>query len=57
MSIKSIIRFVDAEGRTCYGEPTIESLSKPLEGANVEVLSGDPFTGLSRTGSHANVGK
>jgi hypothetical protein len=55
MSIKSFIRFIDDQGATLYGEPTIASLSKSLEGTTVGVLNGDPFKGLSKTGKKAKV--
>jgi hypothetical protein len=55
MSVKSFIRFIDEQGNTTYGEPAIASLSKPLEGTKIKVLSGDPFNGFSKTDEEALV--
>ena len=46
-----IIRFLDGAGAIRFGEPADDSLSEAV------VLSGDPFTGLTRTGESMAVGK
>jgi 2-keto-4-pentenoate hydratase/2-oxohepta-3-ene-1,7-dioic acid hydratase in catechol pathway len=57
MTVERFIRFVDGTGKVIYGEPSVAQLSDRLEGIEVEVLSGDPYTGLSRTGTKATVSK
>ncbi|KAG9256517.1 fumarylacetoacetate hydrolase family protein [Emericellopsis atlantica] len=56
MEASTFIRFEDDNGTIRYGEPTKESLAGDLIGATVEVLQGDPFQGLKRSGEKAKVG-
>jgi len=53
MAVSRFIRFADESGKISYGEPKEDALTTNLTGASVEVLSGDPFTALSPTGSTA----
>jgi len=57
MSIERFVRFADKSGKIVYGEPAASQLSDRLEGVEVAVLSGDPFTGLSKTGTRAIISK
>lgn len=57
MTVSRFIRFADESGKISYGEPKGDALTTNLTGASVEVLSGDPFTGLSPTGSTVVVKK
>jgi len=57
MSVERFVRFVDKTGKIVYGEPAASQLSDRLEGVEVDVLSGDPFTGLSKTGTRAVISK
>ncbi|KAK0100572.1 hypothetical protein ONS95_007030 [Cadophora gregata] len=55
MSVKRFLRFVDQSGTIQYGEPTASDIKGNLEGKSVEVLSGDPYRGLSKTGKQATI--
>jgi len=57
MSVERFVRFVDKTGKIVYGEPAASQLFDRLEGVEVDVLSGDPFTGLSKTGTRALISK
>lgn len=57
MSIERFIRFSDESGAIHYGELPLSDTSTKIEGLSVAVLSGDPFTGLSRSGKNATVKK
>ena len=52
-----LIRFVDKEGRTHYGDvPASENINEII-GKSVKILNGGPFIGLSSTGDKAVVEK
>lgn len=55
MSIKRFIRFTDQSGTIQYGEPSASDVKGSLEGKSVEVLSGDPYKGFSKTGKQATI--
>ncbi|KAG4421560.1 hypothetical protein IFR04_005287 [Cadophora malorum] len=55
MSIKRFIRFTDQSGTIQYGEPSASDVKGILEGKYVEVLSGDPYKGFSKTGKQATI--
>jgi hypothetical protein len=57
MSVERFIRFVDEKGSIAYGELPSSEISGKLEGKIANVLSGDPFTGLSQTGNKATIKK
>lgn len=57
MSVERFIRFSDESGSVLYGEPSASDITKKLEGISVPVLSGDPFTGLTKSGKTATVKK
>jgi len=57
MSVERFIRFVDEKGSISYGELSSSEITGKLEGRSATVLSGDPFTGLSRTGNKATIKK
>jgi len=57
MSVDRFIRFSDESGSILYGEPSASDITKKLEGISVPVLSGDPFTGLKKSGKSATVKK
>ncbi|KAH8812366.1 hypothetical protein F5884DRAFT_785190 [Xylogone sp. PMI_703] len=57
MSVSNFVRFVDEKGATVYGELPPSELTGKLEGKVATVLSGDPFTGLSKTGNQATIKK
>jgi len=57
MSVERWIRFSDKKGDVLYGELSTEATKKPIEGITVPVLSGDPFTGLTKTDKTATVTK
>jgi len=57
MSVERFIRFVDDKGAISYGELSASEITGKLEGKSATVLSGDPFTGLSRTGNKATIKK
>jgi hypothetical protein len=57
MSVERFIRFVDEKGAILYGELSSSEMTRKLEGKSATLLSGDPFTGLSRTGSKATIKK
>jgi len=57
MSVERFIRFVDEKGSISYGELSSSEITGKLEGKSATVLSGDPFTGLSRTGNKATIKK
>jgi len=56
MTIRSFIRFADESGKIHYGAPK-EIATETLTGSAVDILSGDPFTGLSLTGEIAVIKK
>ena len=53
MSVKRFLRFVDQSDTVQYGEPSASDVRADLEGKSVEVLSGDPYGGFSKTGKQA----
>ncbi|KAH7357288.1 hypothetical protein BKA65DRAFT_393218 [Rhexocercosporidium sp. MPI-PUGE-AT-0058] len=55
MSVKRFIRFVDESQGTRYGEPSASDVKGSLEGKLVDVLSGDPYGGFTKTGKQATV--
>lgn len=57
MSISNFIRFEDESGDTLYGELSSAETTGKLEGISASVLSGEPFTGFSRTNTCATVTK
>ncbi|RFU28885.1 hypothetical protein B7463_g7440, partial [Scytalidium lignicola] len=57
MSVANFVRFVDEKGATVYGELSPSELTGRLEGKTATVLSGDPFTGFSKTGNQATIKK
>ncbi|CAH0015640.1 unnamed protein product [Clonostachys rhizophaga] len=57
MGVSTFIRFQDDQGYSQYGEPALEDLAGNLLGATVDVLEGNPFDGLRRTGLQGKVGK
>jgi len=57
MSIERFIRFSDESGSVLYGEPSASDITKKIEGISVPVLSGDPFTGFTKSGKTATVKK
>ena len=57
MAISAFIRFEDDKSTVLFGEPALEHLKENLIGASVEVLNGDPYTGLQKTGTMAKVVK
>ncbi|KUJ13599.1 fumarylacetoacetate hydrolase family protein [Mollisia scopiformis] len=54
MSVERFIRFEDEKGSILYGEVSTSDLKGSLEGKSVSILTGDPFTGLSKT-THKSV--
>ncbi|KAE9363332.1 hypothetical protein N431DRAFT_357475 [Stipitochalara longipes BDJ] len=57
MSVERFIRFVDERGSILYGELSSTEIAGKLEGKSVTILSGDPFTRLSRTDRKAAIKK
>jgi len=57
MSIERFVRFIDGNGETVYGEPTAEDVKGKLEGKVVTLLSGEPFTGFSKTDTKVAISK
>ena len=57
MSIERFIRFSDDSGAIHYGELPLSDTSAKIEGLSVPILSGDPYTGLTRSGKSATVKK
>lgn len=57
MSVDRFVRFEDEKGATVYGDLPSSLTAGNLEGKSVEVLSGDPFTGFSKSGSQATIKK
>jgi hypothetical protein len=57
MSIERFVRFVDENGVTSYGELPPSKRAGRLEGSTVGLLSGDPFTGFSKTGRQTTIKK
>lgn len=57
MSITNFVRFEDERGTTVYGDLPASEVSGKLEGKTVEVLSGEPFTGFTKTGNKATIKK
>ncbi|CZR65568.1 uncharacterized protein PAC_15468 [Phialocephala subalpina] len=57
MGIEGFVRFSDEKGEIAYGELHASATSGQLTGVEVELLSGSPFTGLSRTGAQATIQK
>ncbi|KAF2264262.1 hypothetical protein CC78DRAFT_568399 [Lojkania enalia] len=57
MAFERLIRFVAGDGKTYYGNLTKETPTVEIEGSNVEILSGDIQSGLSKTGKEATVSK
>ena len=57
MTVERFIRFVGKNGVTSYGELPSSAIDGKLEGSTVDVLSGDPFAGLSKTGEQTTIKK
>lgn len=57
MSIERFIRFSTSDGKIHYGELSHSETTKKIEGISVPVLTGDPFTGFSKSGENATVKK
>jgi len=57
MSVGRFVRFQDEKGATVYGDLPVSLTAGNLEGKSVEALSGDPFTGFSKSGSKATIKK
>jgi hypothetical protein len=57
MSVERFIRFMDEKGSITYGELSSSEITGRLEGKSATVLSGNPFSGLSRTGNKATIEK
>lgn len=52
-----LIRFEADDGKTYYGDLTKETLTRKIQGKEVEVLEGDVKSGFSKNGSKAKVSK
>ena len=57
MSFKWLVRYTNTSGETNYGDLKTEPGNGSLEGAEVEVLSGDLESGWSKTGKTDKIGK
>jgi len=57
MAISNFVRFSDEKGAVVYGELPSPIPAGRLEGKKVELLSGNPFTGLSKTGTQVTIKK
>jgi len=57
MSVERFIRFSDEKGAVLYGDLPASATTKRIEGISIPVLSGDPFTGFTKTGNNATVKK
>ncbi|KAH6721689.1 hypothetical protein BKA61DRAFT_729193 [Leptodontidium sp. MPI-SDFR-AT-0119] len=55
MSVKRFIRFEDESKTLQYGEPSSSDVKGSLEGKSVDILSGDPYGGFTKTGKQAIV--
>ncbi|KAG4435962.1 hypothetical protein IFR05_008543 [Cadophora sp. M221] len=55
MTIKRFIRFEDESKTIQYGEPSYLDVKESLTGKSVDVLSGDPYGGFTKTGKQAIV--
>jgi len=56
MSVSNFVRFSDEKGDIVYGELPSTATGR-LEGTKAELLSGNPFTGLSKTGTQVTIKK
>lgn len=54
-SVEAFIRFKDESGSVKYGSIPRSALKGEIKGTEVEVLNGDPFSGLKGTGSKSTV--
>lgn len=57
MSFKWLVRYTNTSGETNYGDLKNEPGNGSLEGAEVEVLSGDLDAGWSKTGKTEKIQK
>ena len=57
MSVQRFIRFIDESGAIQYGELLSSATTSKLQGTSVEVLSGNPFNGFSKTGKQSTIKK
>lgn len=52
-----LIRFLDEEGETCYGNLTEAKTEQDLIGSKVQVVRGNPFTSLKITDEEKTITK
>lgn len=57
MNGSNFIRFINEKGVEVYGELSSTETRGNLEGKSAAVLSGDPFTGFTKTGGQATIKK
>jgi transcription initiation factor TFIIH subunit 2 len=57
MSFRRLVRYVNAEGKTKYGDLKKAPGPESLEGAEVDILDGDLVSGFKRTGKSDKIEK